>query len=54
MLTSTPCREKKNVYCVALFIQLLRKVKFLSKQVVTTAQAVTVRFGWQYLVKHGP
>lgn len=36
---------------MALFTQLLMKAKFLRKQVVMTAQTVTNRFGWQYLVE---
>lgn len=44
-------KKKLNIYNVALFTQLLMKIKPLNNQVMQSTQEVTMRFGWQYLAK---
>lgn len=43
--------EKKKYVLLGFIYTLLIKIKFLKKQVMKPTQAVTIRFGGQYLAK---
>ena len=46
-------KEKKKKYTMWFYLHNINESKVLSKQVMITTQAVTIRFGSQYLAEQG-